>query len=354
MRRLSSRALARLLVVGSLLAIGCAQGGTGASDTGGGGRDVGPAPDGGGRDGGGTMNDAGGGGTSDAGRFDAGRLDAGRSGDAGGGHDAGSVSCPSGQHACGAGCVRDLANDPANGCRLGCGEPCPTPAMGTASCDMTGHCAWDCTPPYRRVGDTCECTPTTCEAIHYECGAPDNGCGMPLDCGACMDGAMCTTGRCACTPDTYETNDSNTTASPQGGLNDADDPPDVILSANIDEMRDEDWWSFPITDGTDGGNPRITVTLADIPIGSDYALSAYYVCGDRTDNSTCAIGSTDNYLGHGCAGSAAGSAPETVELETDCDRGILNSDDSGTLYVRVTAPTWMSTCGPYRVTVRVR
>ena len=336
-----SRELALVFLASSLF-VGCAQGEvTPPADTGGGGTRDGGNLDGGARDAG-PMRD-GGGGTSDAGRVDGG----------GGARDAGMTTCPSGEHACGAGCVRDLANDPANGCRLGCGEACDAPDMGAAACGMDGRCTWDCEPPYRRVGDLCTCTPTTCDAIGYECGAPDDGCGMALDCGSCMDGAACTTGRCACTPDGFEPNDSNTTPTVRGGLNDADDPPDVVLNANIDEMRDEDWFSFPITDGTDGGNPRITVTLGDIPIGSDYALSAYYVCGDRTDNSTCAMGTADNYLGNGCAGAVAGSSPETVEIETDCSR-TLSTDDSGTLFVRVTAPTWMTTCGPYRVVVRVR
>jgi len=274
--------------------------------------------------------------------------------DAGGAvRDAGMTSCPSGEHACGAGCVRDLANDPANGCRLGCGEPCDAPDMGDAACDMAGMCTWMCEPPFRRMGDTCVCAATTCEAIGYECGAPDDGCGMPLDCGSCGGGATCTMGRCGCSPDMYEPNDSNTMATARPGLNDADDPPDVILSGNIDEMRDEDWWTFPITDGTDGGNPRITVTLRNIPIGSDYTLSAYYVCGGSEDNSTCSMGTPDNYVGNGCAGRVTGSGPETVEIETDCSRG-LSADDSATLLVRVTAPTWMSTCGPYEVVVRVR
>lgn len=274
--------------------------------------------------------------------------------DGGGGRrDAAGPTCPPGEHACGAGCVRDLPNEPANGCRLGCGEPCPTPPMGMAACDMAGTCTWTCVPPFRRMGDACVCTPRTCAEVGYECGAPDDGCGGALDCGSCMAGAACMSGRCACTPDEHEPNDSNTMPTRRPGLNDADDPPDVLLTANLHSMRDEDWFAFPITDGTDFGNPRITVTLRNIPVGSDYELSAYYVCGDRTDNSTCARGVPDNEVGRGCAGGVTGSGPEEVEIETDCSRG-LNSDDSGTLLVRVRAATWMGTCGPYEVVVRVR
>jgi len=323
---LGSRARAFSLLVASLAVtspmLGCAEGGTGLGDSGGGGtRDGGSAPDGG------LARDA--------------------------GRDGGVPTCGSGEHACGSGCVSDLANEPENGCRLGCGEPCDAPDMGNPSCGMDGRCTWECAPPFRRVGDECVCTPTTCEAIAYECGAPDNGCGMPLDCGSCTDGAACTTGRCACTPDGFEPNDSNTTPTVRPGLDDSDDPPDVILTANLDEMRDEDWFRFPITDGTDGGSPRMTVTLRNIPVGSDYTLSAYFVCGDAGDVSTCAMGTADNFVGRGCTGGASGSSPETVEIVADCDR-TFSFDDGGTLLVRVRAATWMNTCGPYEVVVRVR
>lgn len=330
-----SLSLATLLALGAG-ALGCAQGAVVVGDSGSG-----------------VVND--GGAVRDATTHDAPSSDAAMSTRDGGGttpRDGGAPSCPSGQHACGAGCVADLANDPANGCRLGCGEPCDAPDAGAASCDTAGRCTWTCEPPFRREGDLCVCTPTTCSALSYECGAPDDGCGTPLNCGSCMVGAACTTGRCACMPDGFEPNDTRATATPRARLSDADDPPDVVLNANIDDARDEDWFAFPITDGFDSGNPRITVTLSDIPVGSDYTLSAYYVCDSGTDASTCAAGSSDNFLGRGCTGNVAGSGPETVEIETDCEH--VSIDDDGQLFVRIRAATWMNTCSNYRVVVRVR
>ena len=80
--------------------------------------------------------------------------------------DAGTpLECEAGQHRCGAGCIDDLANEPANGCRLGCGEPCPTPPDGEASCDEDGACVVACPPPFRLEGGECVCTPMDCTAL---------------------------------------------------------------------------------------------------------------------------------------------------------------------------------------------
>ncbi|MCS6857267.1 MAG: hypothetical protein NZM37_06110 [Sandaracinaceae bacterium] len=262
-------------------------------------------------------------------------------------------SCPPGEHLCGRGCVRDLPNEPDRGCRLGCGEPCPAPPMARAACTPQGTCTWDCMAPYRREGNQCVCQPRTCEMIGYECGAPDDGCGRPLDCGSCEFGARCMDGRCTCVPDEFEANDSHTSPRTFSALNDAEDPPDVVLQGNLHRSDDIDWYAFPIVDGGDGGNPRITVELSDIPEGSDYEMSAFYVCGDRTDNSRCVRGSPDNELGHGCRNPAAGNTRESVEIDTDCNRS-LSTNDNGTLLVRVRAVMWGRSCSNYRLTIRVR
>lgn len=279
-------------------------------------------------------------------------TDGGAARDGGARRDA-ATSCPTGEHACGSGCVVDLANEPANGCRLGCGEPCDAPANASASCGMDGRCAWACEAPFRRDGDACVCTPRTCESMMYECGAPDDGCGHPLDCGSCSGGASCTDGRCGCSPDSFEPNNTGTTATRRPGLNDADDPDVTITTANLHTESDEDWFAFPITDGFDWGNPTITVSLTNIPTGSNYDLAAYYSCGDSTDNSTCTTGTADNTYGRGCASRASGSANEQVVIDADCSRG-LSSDDDGTLLIRVHSATWARTCGSYQLAVRVR
>lgn len=308
----------------------CAQGGVGSgSDAGGGTRDGGPPSDGGPED------DSGPG--TDAGRRDAGS----------------STTCPAGQHACGGGCIDDLANEPENGCRLGCGEACPAPAMGTASCNAAGACDFTCALPFRREGDACVCVPRTCEEMSATCGAPDDGCGTTLDCGSC-GGGSCIDGRCACTPDAGEpANDSRSNAASLGSFDDSDDPDDAIVSdLNLDEDVDLDWIRASIVDGTDFGNPRLTVTLDRVPSGADYELSAFYVCGGGTDVSTCSMGSADNEVGRGCRASSGSGTSATVEIETECDH--LSTDDGGTLFIRVRATTWGGSCEPYRVTLRVR
>lgn len=318
--------LAPMRLAGSLAALlllACAQGGgAGGTDASGNGRDGGPR-----RDGGEAIDDGG--------RRDGGRPDA-------------SISCPSGQHACGGGCIDDLANEPANGCRLGCGEACPAPPSGSTACSMMGTCTFACTPPFRMMGDTCACTARTCEDMGWNCGAPDDGCGRPLDCGSCGTGT-CIDGACSCAPDTHEENDSNTTATRVAALSDGADPPDSIVSGNLDAAADADWFRWEITDDRDGGNPVVTVTLDQIPIGSTLELSTFYACLDGTDGTSCTGGASDNEIGRGC--SSAGTTVLMHELSTDCDR--VGLSDDGVLFVRVRA-TSGSSCEPYRVTVRVR
>ena len=323
---LRSRLLLAVLTVSFVAA--CAQGGGAETDGGGGTRDAGAPLDGSPED--------------DAGRGDAGRRDGG-----------GGTSCPTGQHACGGGCIDDLPNEPANGCRLGCGEACPAPAMGTASCSSAGACDFTCPVPFRREGDACVCTPRTCESMGAMCGAPDDGCGTTLDCGTCASGA-CVDGRCSCAPDPHEpANDSRSNAPSFGSYDDSEDPPDgVVGDLSLDEETDVDWMRFSIVDGNDFGNPELTVTLDRVPSGADYRLSAFYVCGGGTDASTCSMGSSDNEVGRGCSASTGTAGSAVVAIATECEH--LSTDESGTLYVRVRASTWGGSCEPYRVRLRVR
>jgi hypothetical protein len=291
-----------------------------------------------------------GGGPEDAGRprdgsaRDAPGLDGGR-------RDAGPAACDAGEHACGTGCIPDLPNEPGNGCRLGCGEACVAPAMGTASCSAAGTCDFTCPSPYRREGSSCVCAPRTCAELGFECGSPDDGCGTPLDCGGC-GGAACVMGRCGCMPDVHEPNDGNTSATAYPGTHsDADDPDLTITGYNLDAMDDADWIRIDVDDGFDFGNPRMTVTLDNVPVGADYDLAAYYVCDGGGDNASCNAGTVDNFLGRGCRDATVGAGISSVEIASDCTG--LGIDDHGTLYVRVTARTFAG-CGDYRIRVNIR
>jgi hypothetical protein len=70
--------------------------------------------------------------------------------------------------------------------------------------------------------------------------------------------------------------------------------------------------SFPITDGTDGGNPHITVTLRNIPIGAT-TISPHYV-SEIAPITAPGCGAPTAYVGCGCGGDHE-LAPETVEAE---------------------------------------
>jgi hypothetical protein len=263
--------------------------------------------------------------------------------DSGSASDSGPRPCPSGQHRCGGGCIDDQANDPANGCRLGCGEACPTPPDGTPACDADGTCSYECEPPFHAVGGECVCTPRSCEELDYQCGAPDDGCGMAIDCGDCDGGGTCTVGRCECPSDAREPNESALGA---GGdvafIGDVDDWSMSFDAWTLHAGDDQDWYRFEVED-TGLDNPTITVGLSGIPADSTYSVAIYYVCNGGEDASTCTIASP-------CTASGSTGTLET-SLDVECDRGTFGgSDDSGWLYVRVFSSRF-GACGGYTLAV---
>lgn len=295
---------------------------------------------------------------TDTGARDGGARDGGATTDAGPPMDTGvvvhrdaAVTCPTGQHGCGAGCIIDQANDPANGCRFGCGSPCPAPSTGVASCSTAGACDFTCPSPFHREGNTCACTARTCMSMGYMCGAPDDGCGMPLNCGTCASGAMCLSGLCGCMPDTHEPNENKVVATRGADLSDGADSNVTLSDYTIDHMGDVDWIQFHVTDSVDGGDPHLTVRLYEIPSGSDYDLGVWYTCNNGRDASRCSVGTQDNTFGHGCTSSHPGIAEENVDLPTDC--GTLANAD-GIVFIRVTALTFGGSCTPYKLDVHVR
>ena len=303
------------------LSVGCAQGGGGDEDGGTRG-DSGPRVM---RDGGSTTRD-------------------------GGGRDSGPpTACDTGQHACGGGCVDDLENLPENGCRLGCGTACPAPPDATASCGADGTCSIGCEPPFRLVEGECVCEARTCSDLGFMCGAPDDGCGMALDCGSCGGTGTCIDGACSCAPDARETNDSRLTAPSIGSATDAPDTDLIFDMFNLHTMGDEDWFEISVADDFDGGNPRVRVTLRNIPSGDNYDLAAYYVCDAGGDSSSCSAGTPDNMIGRGCASSASGATSETVEIETECS----TTDEAGTLILHITGSAVSGTCANYEIEVNV-
>ncbi len=266
-------------------------------------------------------------------------------------HDGGSGVCASDQHRCGGGCIDDLPNEPENGCQFGCGEPCPTPPDGAAACGTDGLCTFSCPAPFHQEGTECVCTPQTCDDIGYTCGAPDDGCGTPLDCGACDGDGVCTDGTCACPEDDQEPNDSKLAAETHPVLAMMTDSPDTDLTFSAfttDAADDVDWYRFHIDDGSDGGAPVISVTLRGFPTGSDYQLSAFWTCDSGTPGEGCNAGATDTEVGYGCTANTAGD-PATVTIDSWC--GHTLSGDPGVLYVRVTPMRWSNSCDAYTLDV---
>ena len=292
---------------------------------------------------GGCGDDSGGpGGMGDAGDVGEGGMP----GDAGEMEDAGPEDCLVGQHLCSGTCVDDLPDEPLNGCRLGCGERCPEPEGGHATCTLGGECDFVCDAPFVREGADCRCEPATCTTLGAACGAVADGCGGTLECGGCSGGATCTDGACACAVDAAEPNGTRAGATAIGSLTDAPDSDLTATEYAIGNDGDEDWYSIEITDGTDGGNPQITVTLSGIPSGSDYDLAIYYLCSGNA--SVCTDGEPITLM-DGCGSSNAGSADEVAGLSSECS-GI---DDSGLLLVHVTPATWGGSCEPYTLAVDV-
>jgi hypothetical protein len=175
----------------------------------------------------------------------------------------------------------------------------------------------------------------------------DDGCGGAVSCGACGAGATCMAGACACAPDASEPNDDRSESTGLGTLTDSPDSSRTVTGHALGSSDDEDWFHVDVEDGTDFGNPQVTVTLSAIPSGSDYDLEIFYLCSGNA--SVCTAG-TPVTLMDGCASRSRGSGDETAGLSAECS-GI---DDSGLLLVRVVSTTWSGSCEPYDLLVDVQ
>ncbi|UJR87285.1 hypothetical protein [Sandaracinus amylolyticus] len=247
-----------------------------------------------------------------------------------------SVGCGPDEHECNGVCREDGENDPATGCRLGCGAPCPG---GTdAICEPDGTCGLTA------------CTPMTCEEQDAICGLVDDGCGRRRSCGTCdaTQGERCVSGMCVCEGDSNEPNDSPSAAPALGAVDDSDDPPAMTIEGTIHTASDEDWYRVDVVDGGFDGNPIIVAEIVSAPAGPNYEIAAYYVCNAGGDTSRCTAGGSDNMLGRGCT--SAGVASDRVALDTECN----TTTDSGALYVRVRAAGWAGVCGGYSANIQVR
>ncbi len=273
----------------------------------------------------------------------------------------GGITCMSGMHDCSGSCVPDQINDPSMGCRRGCGDPCPAPTEGgMATCTSSGLCDVQCTPPYRKEGDTCRCAPQSCSEAGAMCGSGvSDGCGGTIDCGMCGMGRMCDDmHQCVCTVDDAEPNDEELQAYllvPSDTMMDWPDTPDTMATFSaftLNTDSDVDIYRVRVRD-TGTAAPTLRVELRNIPPASDFSLGAFFRCDSTPNTTRCdepPPGSEmDGPLGRGCVSDNPAQDPERVQLQTFCGGG----DESGNLFIEVRSSTWMNACMPYELTVLV-
>jgi len=264
--------------------------------------------------------------------------------------------CMSGMHPCGTSCVTDQINDPAMGCRRGCGTPCPVPREGgNATCTSSGLCDVQCTAPFRKMGDMCVCVPMSCSEAGAQCGtAVDDGCGGRIaDCGMCGDGRECDEmNQCGCIIDDAEPNETDLEAFLLGDFPDTPDTMMTFSEFTLNNADDVDIYRVRVRDSGDAA-PTIRVELRNIAPGSNFELGAFYRCDSSPDTTRCdaPVGMTamDTPLGRGCVSENPAQDPERVQLQTFCGGG----DESGNLYIEVRSTTWMNACQPYELFVLV-
>lgn len=267
---------------------------------------------------------------SDAGGMDAGEMDAGAddagADDAGGPTDAGASDagggCPMGQHMCPGGCVDDNPNDPAMGCRLGCGDPCMAPTGGTAACGTDGMCVGECTPPGILEGDRC--------------------CGGALECSAGVNFLL------ACPMPSEEPNDDNLTARLVGTYDDEAASAEGIGNLAL-PMGDVDFFRFNVTDSCCSLNTRVEVGV-EASVADAVELAAWVTCDAGTDSHTC-DGTSDTTNGFGCRTIATGSPLATGRLEFNLDCS-GTTDEGASVLVRVQPTASATMCLDYELTWR--
>lgn len=240
-------------------------------------------------------------------------------------------SCGGAQHVCDGVCTSPMLNEPANGCRLGCGDPCPGAA--DAICNADGTCG------------LLSCTAMTCDELLVECGTTDDGCGTRIGCGACGGTLRCESGACICDGDPLEANDTSATGTTLTPLTDNPDSMVSVATATIHRSDDVDWFRATVANVCCGGDPVVDVSLTGLPAGEDYDLGVWYQCPDG-DTPTCTSGTADSTVASGgCVSASVG--PDTVSFATNCD-------SDGVLFVRVQPYDWGGSCASYRIDVNVR
>ncbi len=149
-----------------------------------------------------------------------------------------------------------------------------------------------------------------------------------------------------CPADSFEANDTETTAF---GLPEMTDNPDSVrdvLALSVHMTDDDDWFKVHIRDTGLGGNPVVSVSVSS----QDFEVVTWFVCdGGHRGEPECQYGSEayetvgSSSPVRGCRGAELGPSP-TAENATQLDSGVLvesttecsgTSSDDGTLFIRV-------------------
>jgi hypothetical protein len=245
--------------------------------------------------------------------------------------------CPDTSHSCGVVCVPRQDNTPQIGCALGCQSACPAVANATPTCTDQGLCDFACATGFSRVGN--QCVASACEQGGYTCGTLPSG----VSCGTCLGVSCGSDYQCDVPPDASEWNDSPYYATWLGSFDDSDDADSWLTDRSIGKGADYDYYRFHVTDGFDGGNPRIDVeiTKRDAALGwleTPHELSVFFDCDVNGNSSTVRCGewfttTAENthydLLGTGCT--VDGMYLPWASISASCD----STDDSGTVTVLV-------------------
>jgi hypothetical protein len=203
------------------------------------------------------------------------------------------ATCAVGTHTCGTACVGDQQNEPAVGCKFGCGQACPEPENGSATCTDSSVCDITCDPGYSEVNGSC--VAFSCSNVGYTCGDFTDDAGTTFSCGSCFGSTTCNSNHtCNVASDSYEPNDSQSAAKDLGSFNDADNATRTVERLTIDESSDYDWFKFRVADGFDFNNPDVYVSLSHRGtslgwLDSSHELTVWFKCdsGDDGTNVDC-------------------------------------------------------------------
>ena len=265
--------------------------------------------------------------------------------------DVRSEACEEGEpcDADGDGCTQDICRR--GRCVLGTNSACDDGASCTVDvCRSTGATTFECErrigPNFCAIDSACyrddDPNPMNLCQVCSPSQAPMTWTTLTAECddqNACTSGDTCETGECIGTPilDAYEDNATRAAAARLEGVGDDENfPSDNVVEGTLFPAGDEDWYVYRDTDENLGLiYPR--VDLMGIPEGTNYELCAFVNCTEsETLGSECVVGTEATMDGlPGCCSNAASNLDESVTLDHDCRGGVLGSDDTVEVFVRV-------------------